>query len=100
MKTKQIDQITKIETKDTYEIAFYLIHGAKIEKVRTITLPPSKSERRGYKREWVITLTDVPLEARRMYRQEYCLVDLHDLVRQRKKLKEILKSGIYGNIAS
>ena len=49
-----------INTKNTYEASFYIMFGAKLEKVRTLVLNKTTAKHRGYPVMWTLCLSNVP----------------------------------------
>lgn len=77
----------KIETKNTYEAAYYICRGAKLYSVRTRRLPSNLANKRGYYTQWYMTLIDVPQRAINNFRQGYPMIDVRELASARRRLK-------------
>ena len=85
------------ETTDTYEASFYLMFGAKIESVRKRNLPQSKADKKGYRLEWVISVNNIPDWAYECWKTGYTFGNIQEFVRERKKLKKLIKNATTGN---
>lgn len=79
------------DTTDTYEAAFYMTYGAVVKEVRLRDIPASRKMRKGYTREFVISLTEIPDWLVNCWNSGYTYGDLHEFARCRTKLKRLMK---------
>ena len=80
-----------INTKDTYEVAFYMMYGGIIDKVSVRTLKPGKARKKGYIDQWIITVSNVPKWVIDTWKTEQAYGNITEFVNVRTKLKKNIK---------
>ena len=83
--------VRTIKVKDTYVAAYYISMEATLKKVRELKFTPKKARRKGYPRQWIMTLTDVPLHAVSLYQAGKAISSVDDLAGCRRRLKRGIK---------
>ena len=89
-KTEGIVMVEK-ETRNTYEAAFYYIHGAKLLKVRLSPVPKNKKKRKGFSNAWNMTLSDIPEKRIREWETGKAKAYISDFKNRRRALKRDVK---------
>ena len=79
-----------IKTKDSYEASYYLMFGGKFVKLRECPLYGKKRERKGFAKQWMIYLKDVPAWVIESWRQGFAYGSIKEFTYQRKRLKKLL----------
>lgn len=80
-----------VQTKDTYEVAFYILWGGIFAKVRSLRLNKSKAKKKGYVDMWTITVDNVPIWAIETWRTGQAYGNISRYVVIRNKLKKMIK---------
>jgi hypothetical protein len=65
--------------------------GAELESVRVILLPDNKAEKKGFHRQWVMTMRDVPVGAIELWQRGLATCSVQDLSSARRNLKRQIK---------
>ena len=81
----------KKTTKNTYEAAFYLMNGAEIEAIRSIPVPRSKRQKRGYYNQWITTLKNIDETLIQLFEQGKAQVNLQEFENARRNYKREAK---------
>lgn len=79
-------------TTDSYETTFYLMYGARLDKVRSILLSKNKSKIKGYVKEYTFYLIDVPEFAIKAWKEGVTYGDIQRFKKIRLKFKKLLTS--------
>ncbi len=81
-----------IEVKDTYEAAFYMAVGGKLEHFRKRKLPENKIDKFGFRERWYMTISGVPSTIIDRYRDGTAYGNIADLKRERLRIKKFASS--------
>lgn len=75
------------EIVDSYEAAYYFMQGAKIASVRTRSVRPKARHRLGFRTMWVVSMSDIPAEAMKAWREGSAAGSLRTFSDARRRLK-------------
>lgn len=89
--------MTSRTTLNTYEAAWYLMHGATLREVVERTQPRKKVQRKMYSKQWVLTLDNIPEEAITLFLDGRAVAPVRDLEAARTKLKRKVKKLLNAN---
>lgn len=87
-------KMNKISTKDSYEASYYLLYGAKFVKLRLQPLSEKRKRRRGYSKQWLIYLENVPRWAIEAWRSGFAYASVNEFASKRKRLKRMMRDYI------
>ncbi len=90
---KMINKTRSIKTKDSYEASYYLLWGGRFVKVRMRQLYGKRREHKGYAKQWVIYLDNVPTWAVDAWRAGFGYGHIQTFVEKRKELKRLIKNN-------
>lgn len=76
------------EIVDSYEAAYYLMHGATVASVRTRSVGHHRRDRLGFRTMWIVTMENIPEPAVRLWREGTASGSLRSFADARKKLKK------------
>ena len=82
------------ETKNTYEAAYYLISGGEIEKVRARNLPQRIAGKKGFPKQWIVTIKNVPMYAVNLFQSGKAVASVDVLDNTRRRLKREIKRAL------
>lgn len=88
----RVSKLTQRSTKSTYEATYYLMMGAKLERVRSTPVPSNKIGRKGFHDQWTITLRDIPTEAVIAFQEQTATVNVAEFEYTRINLKREIKA--------
>ena len=91
LKTKKKTSRT---TTNTYEAAYYLVKGAALESVKERQVPQNKRDKKGYRKEWSITLNRVPVEEVENWTLGQANCKVRELESRRKYIKNKAKKAL------
>ena len=83
-----------LKTKNTYEASFYLMYGATLKGVKIRKVAENKIKKKGYQREWILELDNIPSWAKRAWEDGYIYGDLVLFSKTRDKLKKTIKYSL------
>ena len=83
--------VAVVITDDTYEVAFYLMFGGKLDKIEQRTLPKKKAEKKGYPVKWILTVVNVPKWVIDTWNTGQAYGNITSFVDVRNKLKKRIK---------
>ena len=86
----------KVTTVDLNEATFYLMYGAILSGVKKKSVPENKREKRGYRLEYALVVDNIPNWAYDNWKTGYTFCNIQDFVRERKKLKRLIKNATNG----
>lgn len=78
------------KTKNSYEAAYYMMFGAVIKKVVQMDLSKGQQTKRGFRKQWIIYLENIPLWAIMGWNSGMAFGNIHDFEKMRKKLKKMI----------
>ena len=90
-KTELNEMLYSSTVRDSYEAAFYLTQGAKIDRV-TKKMIENKWGKVGYREQWLFHLKDIPGRAMEVYAKGIAQVPVLSLKRERLRLKRYAKA--------
>ena len=76
----------------TYEAAFYLTQGAKIEKIEISKVAENRIDKLGYKNQWKIFLSDIPKRSINVWKNGLAQSLVLDIKRERQRIKKYIKN--------
>jgi len=80
-----------METRNTYEGAFYIMFGASLKEIRVRKVRENKIDKKGYRQECILTLDYVPKWAKDAWNSGYIYGDLVLFSKIREKLKKQMR---------
>ena len=80
------------KTTDSYEAAYYMTLGAVVSRISSRTISDHKAKRLGFKKQWIMTLDNVPKWAVMGWNESMGYVQVHKFKKARLKLKKLLTS--------
>ena len=88
--------LNKRTVKDTYEAAFYMIHGAIIESVSISRL--AENDKRRFRRQrhlWILELDNVPYDAIKLWKTDQAFANVRDIERERNRIKRRVRKLLF-----
>ena len=82
------------EMKNTFEATYYLIMGGEFESVRERLLPQKVAGKRGFPRQWIIKIKNVPMYAINLYQSGKAVASIDVIENTRRKLKREIKRSL------
>lgn len=83
------------EVSDTYEAAFYYMHGAEVVSFRVEEVPYREYSKKLYHNQWFIYMKNIPAEAIYDWKNGYAVENLLSFSRARRKIKRIIFMNDY-----
>lgn len=90
-KKEEQQGIATMTVKDTYTAAYYISMGAELESVRQVDLAPKRAGRKGYKKQWIMTISNIPLQAIALHQSGKSAGSIDNLAGCRRRLKREIK---------
>lgn len=77
---------------DTYEAAFYLLHGATLKEAHIQLVPASLLKKYLFDKRWHIHMENISEGARNAWKGNYAIANVRDIAAARKKIKRFVKA--------
>jgi hypothetical protein len=80
-----------METKNTYEAAFYIMFGAFLKEIKIRKIAENKQIKKGYRRECILVIDNVQKWTKNAWENGYIYGDLVEFSRIREKIKKLMR---------